>query len=222
MVIERWAFGVSVIAILISISKEVIIPIFFKPKIVLEGTNDDECPDDATANTHSFYILEAKLRSQGLDPKTYPPNVKASLEKYKNKSRWLRLRIKNEGGFFSKTATNCYVKLIEIKNRKNQRIKPFNAFPLMWVSYAISKNNLAKGEYHLLDLVYEIEDERVLYPATYGSFGLPNRLVERKEEKLGPGVYIFKLGVYGDNFNPIFKEIKVELTQNFGELKFAE
>ena len=221
MPVEWWALGVSIIALLISFSKDFIIPAIFKPRIILEGKNDEECVDDALMDTFASRNIQQKLESQGLTAEDFPNKFKSLVSGHKKKSRWLRLRLKNGKGFFSRTAINCYVKLIEIRNSKNKCIRPFNAFPLMWVSYATPKSNLAKGEYHLLDLAFEKENERVIYPATHHHYGLPNALFERRNEKLSPDVYTFKLGVYGDNFNPIVKDIKVELTQQFGELKFV-
>lgn len=218
MTAEWWALGISIIALLATLTKDFVIPWIFKPKLILEGKNDDECVDDALSETMESRIFENDIKTKGLQPEDFNDER----FRLKQKSRWIRIRIINASGFFSRTATNCYIKLIEIRNSKNQPIRPFNAFPLMWVSYASAKNDLAKGEYHLLDLVFENEKERVLYPAVYGHFGLPLKLLSRKEEKLGPDVYTFKVGVYGDNFDPIFKEFKIELTKKFGELKFAE
>lgn len=220
--LEFWSLAISIIAIVIAITKDFIIPYIFKPKLILEGANDDECPDDALSETLESKLIESQLKSRGMQPEHFPENIKSEVSKHKMKSRWLRLRLKNESGFFSRTAVNCYVKLIGIRNGKNQSVRPFNAFPLKWVLYDAPKNNLAKGEYHLLDIAFENETERVLYPAAQRPFGLPNNLVERKKEKLGPDVYTFNVGVYGDNFNPIFKDFKIELTHKFGELRFAE
>jgi hypothetical protein len=219
--INLWSIGLSIIALLFTFTKDFFLPFVFKPKLVLEGENDDECVDDALGDTIKSRAIYDALSIKGFKENEYPEKVKETLTKYKIKMRWLRLRIKNNGDFCSRTANNCYVKLIGIRNGKGQLIRPFNAFPLMWVSYATSKNNLSKGEYHLLDLAYEIEGERSLYPATWGPYGLPNALSERKKEKLGPDIYTFIIGVYGDNFDPFQKEIKIELTQQFGELKFV-
>lgn len=215
MAVEWWALIVSIIALFVALLKDFIIPTIFKPKLILEGKNDDECVDNALGKKHLKGKIFSNLSQVGVDGQTGEP-----IYELKSKSRWLRLRLKNKKGFFSKTARNCYVKLIKVKNSKGITIRPFNAFPLMWVSYAVSKNNLAKGEYHLLDLAFETENERVIYPATHNQFCLPNLLIERKKEKLGPDVYTFRLGVYGDNFDSQYINIKVELTQKFGELKF--
>jgi hypothetical protein len=119
---------------------------------------------------------------------------------------------------FSSTARKCYVKLIEIRDEHNQKIQPLDAFPLNWVHYTDVKVDLAKGEEHFLTLAFEPENKRILvpFPPQY----LPNELI--KSEKLGPSTYTFKLGVYGDNFDPLFKEFKIKLTSKFGELKFVE
>lgn len=215
MAIGWWALIVSIIALLVAILKDFIIPNIFKPNLILEGKNDDECVDNALGKKQLKGKIFSNLPQVGVDVQTGEP-----IYELKSKSRWLRLRLINKKGFFSKTARNCYVKLIKVRNGRDIIIRPFNAFPLMWVSYAVSKNNLAKGEYHLLDLAFETENERVIYPATHNQFGLPNLLLERKEEKLGPDVYTFTLGVYGDNFDPQYINIKVELTKKFGELKF--
>lgn len=217
-----WSLGISGFALAVALAKDFILPVIFKPRIEIEAVNDEECPDNALAHSLESKLIEDNLVSQGLPLEHAPIEIKKTIEEHKKKQRWLRIRVKNKAGFFSRTAVNCFVKLIAIKNTKNQLVRPLNAFPLMWTSYATSRANLAKGEYHLVDLVFETEDERVLHPAAWGKFGLPNALLERKDEKLGLGVYTFKLGIYGDNFEPKIKEVKVELTNKFGELRFAE
>jgi len=220
--VALWSLIIAGTALLIALAKDFILPNIFKPRIEIEGKNDEECLDDALAHTMESKLIENRLVEQGVPQEEAIDEIKQVVENSKKKQRWLRIRIKNGGGFWSRTAINCYVKLIEIRNSKNQPIRPFNAFPLMWVLYATPKGNLSKGENHLLDLAFENENERVIYPAAWARFGLSNALIERRNEKLTPDVYTFKLGIYGDNFEPKTKELKVELTNRFGELRFAK
>lgn len=202
---ELISLFISFFALVLTLARDFIIPYFFKPKISLEGKNDEECIEDALSITQCPPAFNGDC---------YSPAIAEDM-------RWLRLRLKNEGGFFSKTAIKCYVKLVEIRDNQNKKIKPFNAFPLKWSQYPTPKNNLSKGEYHLIDLAYERRSERTLYPAAYSNFELPNLLLDKKDELLGPGIYSFKVIVYGDNFEPVEKEFKVELSQRFGELRFV-
>ncbi len=216
-----WAISLSLIAFIAAIAKDFILPFIFKPRLTLEGCNDSECIHDAINRRVVEDPLHLLSKENNISSFCFKDGEIKSLVELKEKTRWLRLRLINNGGFFSRTAVNCYVKLIWIRKSNGQSIQPFDPFPLKWVSYGKSKNDLAKGEYHLLDLVFEKDNERILYPVTYGEFGLPSLLLERKSEKLGPDVYTFRIGVYGDNFDPIYKEFKVELTQEFGELRFV-
>jgi hypothetical protein len=222
--IGLWSLGISIIALVIAFSRDVIIPLIFKPRIVLEASNDDECINMGLSDTTTSSLIQQSLKRQlgGVKAEAYPAQAKQLVKNFQKRSRWLRVRIRNKDGFFSRTAVNCYVKLIEIKNGQGQKIGPFDAFPLLRAQYATPKNNLAKGEYHLLCLVHEYEDERVLYPTTWNDFCLSYELLAHKAERLGPGKYTLKLSVYGDNFNPVHQEIKVELSQQFGDLKFAD
>ncbi|OIO22064.1 hypothetical protein COV61_03410 [Candidatus Micrarchaeota archaeon CG11_big_fil_rev_8_21_14_0_20_47_5] len=205
--IEIAAVIISVFALIISITKDFIMPAIFKPKLILNAENDEECVHEA-----SWYPQKkVKLKE------TFEFNPK-----FGKKQRWLRFRLNNRQGFFSRTAENCYVKMLEIRNSKNQPVQPFNMIYLGLFSPAVWKNNLAKGEYQMINLVYETQKERVLNLVPVGPLGLPLSLLERKNEKLCPDVYTLKIGVYGDNFEPTFKEFKVELTKKFGELKFVE
>ena len=81
--LEVIAILISVIAVIISFLKELFLPIIMKPKISIEGINDNICVENAT---------DSKDR----------------------KSRWVRLRLKNEKTVFSIPAKKCYVKLIFI------------------------------------------------------------------------------------------------------------
>lgn len=132
-------------------------------------------------------------------------------------SRWARIKLKNKDGFFTRRAQNCYVKLLEIKNKNKETISPFDQAPLNWTVYKTVKNDLSKGESHFIDLVYESTFNRALYPAT---ITIPNMLLSGLQHKLGPGKYYLKIGVYGDNFNSFEENIVVEFEKEFGKLKF--
>ncbi len=142
--------------------------------------------------------------------------VDASNE-FNQPSRWIRLKLKNKNSFWTKKAKNCYVKLLEIRNSKGDKISPIDPCPLMWVTYEDYKGNLAIGESHLIDLTHEYPTVRYLN----FKIPIPLEIRRRAEIDLGPGMYSILVGVYGDNFSPIYKKFKVKLTNSFGELNFA-
>jgi len=132
---------------------------------------------------------------------------------YSPKSRWLHLKISNKKGIYNKSAKNCRVKLFEILDSSGKNLNP-SPFLLKWGVYENYKNDLAPGEYHYVDLVSENINIRNLL--------LQGPLPKRTGDKLVPGEYTFKVGVFGDNFSPLFKNFKIEFTENFGELKFIK
>lgn len=135
-------------------------------------------------------------------------------------SRWIRLRLINGDGWRSRKAKNCYLKLLEIKDNHGKKILPFDQAPLKWVTYDNTKNNLSKGESHLIDLVHEFDIKSHRYLSF--DFSLQISLLKEIDKKLGPGKYVFKIGVYGDNFNSFEKSFGIRLTNNFGELNFVK
>ncbi|MBI2148972.1 hypothetical protein HYU23_04785 [Candidatus Woesearchaeota archaeon] len=158
------------------------------------------------------YILKPRI---SMEAKNDEECIEDCGEESQIKSRWLRLKLINKSGFFSNKAKNCYVKLLGIYNSNHEKMHPFSQFPLPWVCYNNYKNDLSKGETHLIDLVYEYGTKRRLY-VNGKDYPIPVKLLN----KLIPGKYIFKVGVYGDNFNPKFYDFTVELGNQFGELKF--
>lgn len=179
--------GLSAIAILLTMLRDFLIPFVFKPKILIEA-NNKECVEE----TNEPYRLKSKVHS--------------------GHARWLHLKLINKKGFFSRSARNCYVKLFEIRNSQNERVSPFSPILLKWGTYENYKNDLAIGEYHLIDFVHESPFLRVIQ--------IQGPIPKGLREKLMPGKYTLKIGVFGDNFGPIFKAFKIELTDKFGELKF--
>lgn len=129
------------------------------------------------------------------------------------KSTRLRIRIENVG---RAPAKNCYVKLVQILDKYDKKIGDFDPAHLPWVVYNIKKLDLARGEYHLVDLVMQSEGTDFIVPR---ASSLPNTLMDRIKE-LSMGIFSFKIFVYGDNFNPVEKTIKVEVRKNYEELKF--
>ena len=191
MAAEWWALGVSILALVITLARDFIKPFLFKPRISLLGIDDGECVQ------------------------------KASDKLYNIESIWLRLKLINKYSFWSIPAKNCYVKLLSVKNSSGEKIIPLESLPLPWVSYdgdfIGSRHDLSVGEYHMIDLVYEYPHRRVLEFKIH----VPVDLMKEAEKKLGVGIYTIKVAVYGDNFKPLFKHIKVKLTDKFGELNFA-
>ena len=186
------AVGIAILALLISILKDFILPLVFRPIIEIEWSNDiEECIEDAIGH----------------------PNVK---------SRWLHLRIINLYSFTSITPKNIYIKLLDIFDQKGKRINPFNSFLLPWVIYDTNRNDLAKGESHLVDLVNEVDSfNRIEFKALNNGKvfePLPPKL--KNSKKLGPGDYSLRIGIYGDNIKSRTEEIKIRLHQNFGKLCF--
>ena len=185
-----FAIIISILAVLLTLVKDFFIPAIFKPKLKIEAKNDSECIE--TDSKHS---------------------------------RYLRIKLINDKGFFSRKAEQCYVKLLGIKDKNNQCIYPFTPFPLKWSLYDDPNGNinvgsrthdLQAGDYYFIDVVHEYNGKR--YFLIQGP--LSQQLLDNAEEKLGPGEYRLEVGIYGSNFKPIFHEIKIELGEKFGELKF--
>ncbi len=192
MAAEWWALGVAIFALIVSIFKEFMLPWLFSPAITLCGRNK------------SFYIEDAEKS---------PKETGLELERY------LRLKIRNSENFRSSRAKNCYVKLLSIK--KNCKLmEPFTPVPLKWSSYdqegtpyADRKHDLAKGEYHYIDLCHESDKEKLLL----FQISIPSKL----GDQLSPGKYQFKVKIYGDNFKPVQKKFNVEYNEEFGQLKYV-
>ena len=164
------------------------------------------------------FIFKPRLKIEGLDDGECIQNASDNLN---NLTRWIRLRLINQDSFFSRTAKNCYVKLLWVKNSRGLRISPFESLPLTWVSYddfSGGKYDLAIGEYHMIDLVHEFPQRRFLR----FKLEIPLELIKESESKLSPGIYFFKIAVYGNNFKPIKRIFKIKLTNKFGELNFVK
>jgi len=186
---ELIQYGIAIISILISLGALFIAALrdFILPLIFMPlleiGVNCDECKHDAISPDGQVI------------------------------SQWLRFRLVNKNDIRSVVAKNCYVKLIEIRDQNNKKIKPLNPVLLNWVGFKERKNNLSKGEYHMVDLIQWRIGLHHLYPA---NFEIPNELMRNIHNKLGPGKYCFKLGVYGDNIQPMLRDIQIEFDINTG------
>jgi hypothetical protein len=189
MRLEYWTLIIAGIAILFTALKDFIIPLVFKPRLDLEGKNQE------------FYIEES--------------------EEQHTKKRYLRLKVFNKNNFWSKSAKNCYVKLIEIK-KDGELMHPFTPVPLKWSSYdeeigliTTRKHDLAKGEFHFIDLCHEQES---IKKRLHFQTPIPPKL----GIKLLSGIYTFKVGIYGDDFKPKIEIFRVMHKGNFGDLNFIE
>lgn len=186
--LEYWTLIIAGIAVLFTALRDFIIPTIFKPRLRLNGKNQD------------FYIEEAE---------------------HLTKRRYIRLKIINKNSFWSRPAKNCYIKLIEIK-KDGELMHPFTPVPLKWSSYdeetgpiTKRKHNLAKGEFHFIDLCYECETYK---KRLYFQTPIPPKL----QVKLEAGRYTFKVGIYGNNFAPKLEIFNLIYTGNFGDLKFIK
>ena len=177
---------ISFFALIVTVTKEFLIPLFFKPKLEITGKNKP------------FYIEDGQ-------------NL--------GRHRYLRLKIENLNSRWSLNAKNCCVKLVEVK-KGDKLMQPFTPAPLKWSIYdeengiiMTRKHDLAKGELHFVDLCHEDDHgKRIL------RFQTPiNPLLL---ETFDPGKYTFKIGIFGDNFEPKFETFEVKFTDKYGELKF--
>ena len=196
MYVEFWALGISIVALIATLTKDFFIPLLFKPRLeIVIGNND------------SF--------------------VRTALFGSGEKSRWMRFLIKNKSSFFGARAKRCYIKLLEMRDNNDNLILPFDQAPLPWAVYkdveefTSYRNDLSKGESHFIDLVYERNGFPYIIPA---SLNLPNSLLMKmkNQEVLTPGVYKFKIGIYGDNFKSFTRDIKLSFENVFGKLKYEE
>jgi len=189
---EIWSFLFSLIAITIAVAKEVILPLWFKPTILVEYANNEECIQEA------LIIHRTEIPGD---------------EMITGQNSWLRLKILNKG---KTTAKGVYVKLISMKDSKNEFIRPFDPSPLNWTIFHTDKIDLAKGEYHIVDLVYQNIGTDFFIPR---AISLPNSLIDKIKE-LATGRYSFQITVYGDNIEPVSKDIGIIVTGDYTALKF--
>lgn len=196
MCVEFWALGISIVALIATLTKDFFIPLFFKPKLEIIIKNNDS------------FVRTAHFGSG-------------------EKSRWMRFLIKNKDSFFGARAKRCRIKLLKIRDSDDNLILPFDQAPLPWTVYKnvggfpAYRNDLSKGESHFIDLVYEKENVSYIKPAC---LSLPNSLLIKMEKKevLTPGIYKFKIGVYGDNFKSFTRTFKLSFETVFGKLKYEE
>ena len=167
------------------------------------------------------FIFKPRVNVRGIDDGECIEDAKSPSGIH---SRWVRLRIKNKDSFFSRPSKNCYVKLLEIINNKNnKKVTPFNPLPLTWVhydnEYQGGKHDLSVGEYHLIDLVHEKShiNNRILC----FKISLPIELKKNLQKELGPGSYTFTVGIYGDNFKSQRKEFKIKFPKEYGGINFV-
>ena len=193
--LEIWSFLFALIAIVVSLAKEIILPIWIKPDIKIIYENDDECVHDAMT-----------WDGRG--------------ERCVFTSKWLRLKIKNAG---RKTAKGCYIKLTAIRDDKGDLIKPFDPCPLLWTVFNEDnrKNDyweidLAKKEHHFINLVYQSAETDFI---GIRALSLPTTLIA-KIKKSPPGKFKFDVTAYGDNFEPVSEQVGIVVTKNYAELKF--
>ena len=161
MQVEFWALGISIVALIATLTKDFFIPLFFRPRLEIIIDNTDS------------FVRTAHFGNG-------------------KKSRWMRFLIRNKSSFFGARARGCYIKLLEIRDNNDNLVLPFDQAPLPWTVYQQVKefpayrNDLSKGESHLIDLVYEEENVPYIKPAC---LSLPNSLLIKMKNKadLTPG-----------------------------------
>ncbi len=87
---------------------------------------------------------------------------------------------------------------------------------MKWTIFQTDKIDLAKQEYHLVDLAYQIEGNDFFVPVT---LTLPNSLLD-DIKILSLGKFNLYVTVYGDNINPISEQIGILVSPRYNELKF--
>ena len=103
----------SIVAIVVTISKDFIMPAISRPFIEITWENDEECVREM------------------------PGGVVAGMN-----SKWIRLRIKNRKKYLRTTmAKGCYVKLIKIM-KEDHEISDFNPILLPWESFGTKRTIL--------------------------------------------------------------------------------
>ena len=187
------AIVLSSVALIISIFRDFIHPKIFRPVIEVEYSNS---PGPIQASPYMSQQIKGKIDSN-----------------------WLRLIVRNKG---RSTARNVYVKLNKIENGKNEVILPLDPVPLLWTVWDSMKPlrigiDLAKGEFHYVNIVSQIEKQTFFKPST---LNLPNSLILNAKKKLGPGRYHLHITVYGDNIKPLKKVISINVYSNYKKLKF--
>ena len=126
----------------------------------------------------------------------------------------LRLRIQNNG---NSTAKGCYVKLISVRDSEGKKIEQFDPAPLKWVIFDTDKIDLAKKEHHLVKLVSQSLNTDFFIPST---LDIPNDLLWNLK-KHGAGRYRLDITIYGDNIEPVSKQIGIIVEHDYIKLRFG-
>ncbi|MEK6915589.1 MAG: hypothetical protein AABW89_03560 [Nanoarchaeota archaeon] len=134
MSVELWALGISIIALIATLTRDFFIPIFFKPRLKIEGLDDGECIQNVSDNLNN---LTRWVRIKLINKDSFFSRVA--------KDCYVKLLwVKNDNG----SNINPFESL------------PLTW--VSYDDFSGGKYDLSVGEYHMIDLVHEFPQRRFL------------------------------------------------------------
>lgn len=171
--IEIWALLFSIIAILLTLAKDFILPLWFKPELVFR------------------YEEKPPYRRNNLSIGGQPnPNLKGT---------FLRFEVQNVG---RRPALNCRCQILKVE-KENKLCGDYKGFPLKWASRPEAvinpangeRLNIAIGETEFVDLAVALNNDPDIHFKKYHPIPIGIK------ESIGAGSYDLYLIFSGDNFD---------------------
>ena len=159
-----------------AMARDFLIPIFFRPKLLLSAGTTGEYRSDLTGLGNSLGT-------------TFGYN-------------FFRMKIENKSSATTSRADGVYLRILNVY-KDNTELEPFNTMMMRWVSNTFSED-LSRGEHLFVNLVTICQDEnghRYAYPGHMGGkqLGLSAGFPEDKLDQ--PGDFSYRIGVYGKRLN---------------------
>jgi len=172
--LEIWALIISFIAIIFTLLKDFILPIFFKPKL------DFNFENSGPYRRTNIRIFNA------------PQNIYGT---------FLRFKVSNSG---RKPAMNCRCQVLKIEDNNHQLFGDYQGFPLRWASRPESiinqasgeRLNIGIGETEFIDIAYTANNHSNIILQKYHNVQIGIL------EVVPHGEYFIYLLFSGDNFKP--------------------
>ena len=170
-----WYLSLSIVATVLSViamTKELFIPIFFRPNLLLSVGTTGEYLSDLTTNGNSLGTT-----------------VRYNL---------FRLKIENKASFSASKDDGLYLRILNIYKDKTE-LQPFNTMVMRWVSASFSED-LSRGEHLFVNLVTVYHDEykaHYAYPGHFGGAGLALAAGFPMGDLRKAGNFSYRIGIFG-------------------------
>lgn len=149
-------------------------------------------------------LIEKKTKlSIKFDPndKAFITYTRVPWENELRDSRWIRLKIENNGDYFAK---RCHGLLEEVKNSKGDVLYDCSPVFLHWSSLPLEMPYMDMKGYLYIDIVCTVADIPHFFIAnTYGNVKRGIR------DELPEGIYTFTIRIYSENADP--ESVKLEI-----------